>query len=93
MISPITFRLSNLCSVSFLIAMTGLVGRISIPGLLGCQILFNFFWYLNVHLNFLLSFANNPKPLVYLDDYGLYLIYFFGAIFGLIVCLFNRSNQ
>ncbi len=73
--------------------MTGLIGRVSIPGILGSQILFNFFWNLNLHLNVLLSEANNPKSLVYMDDYGLYFVYLFGAVFGLLACLLNRSNH
>lgn len=53
--SDVSFRLSNLCSVSFLIALTGLAGRISLGGVFFTQIFFNIFWYPNLYLNILLS--------------------------------------
>lgn len=92
-ISPTTFRLANMCTISYLLGLTGLVGRISLPGIIGSQVLFNLTWHLNLHLNILMSEAANPKPLVYFDDYGTYLVYLFGAVFGLIASLLNRSNQ
>ena len=56
------------------------------------QFVFNLFWYLNLNLNTLLSF-NNPKSLVYFDDYGTYLVYLFGAVYGLVVCLLNKTER
>lgn len=91
--SDLTFRLSNLCSVSFLIGVTGMIGRISLSGIFIMQILFNFLWYLNLNLNVLMSQQRNPKSLVYFDDYGTYIVYLFGAVVGIVVCLLNATPR
>lgn len=88
--SELTFKLSNLCSVSFFIALSGRTGRSTWPEVLLSLVVFNMFWYLNLNLNTFLS-HNNPKSLVYFDDYGTNLVYFFGAMFGLIICLLNKT--
>ena len=47
----LTFKLCNLCSVSFLIAMSGIIGRITISGIFQLQLIFNLLWYLNLNIN------------------------------------------
>ena len=88
--SELSFKLSNLCSVSFFIALSGRSGRSTLLEVFSAQFVFNFFWYLNLNINTLLS-EQNPLSLVYFDDYGTYLVYLFGAVFGLIICLLNQT--
>ena len=90
--SELSFKLANLCSVSFFIALSGRTGRSTLPEVFLIQIVFNLLWYLNVNLNTLLS-HNGPNSLLYFDDYGTYLVYFFGAMFGLIICLLNQTKR
>ena len=91
--SDLTFRLSNLCSVSFLIVITGMIGRISFSGVFMLQILYNTLWYLNLNLNILIGHQENVDPLVYFDDYGTYVVYLYGAVTGLIICLINQTSR
>ena len=86
------FKLANLCSVSFFIALSGRTGRSTLPEVFLIQIVFNLFWYLNVNLNTLLS-HNSSNSLLFFDDYGTYLVFFFGAMFGLIICLLNKTER
>ena len=67
-------------------------GRMSIGSVFQTLLIFNIFWYMNLNLNLEMSFNNDPKSLTYFDDYGTYLVYFFGAVHGLMVCIFNRKG-
>ena len=56
-------------------------------------IIYNFFWYLNFNLCILLSHSESANSLLYLDDFGTNLIYFYGSVYGLIICLLNQKKK
>lgn len=92
--SYLSFRISNICSISFLVGLTGYGGRINFIILVPLLTIYSFFFYLNFYLNILLSFSTAVKDhsLRYLDDYGTYLVYLFGGVYGAIVCFMTKSN-
>lgn len=94
-VSYISLKVSNLCSISYLVGMTGYSGRVSISWVLPSLILFNFFFYLNFYLNCLLSYSTAAKTFSfrYLDDYGTYLVYLFGGVYGLIVSILTKNKS
>jgi hypothetical protein len=87
-----SFRLASLCSVSFLMGISGMSGRVTIGNLFQCLLVFNILWYLNINLNIQMSYANDPKSLTYMDDFGTYFVYLFGAVYGFVICAFNRKD-
>lgn len=91
--SELSFKLANLCSVSFLIALTGKIGRVTLQGVFMSNIIFSLLWYLNITINILLSQERNPESLVYFDDFGTNFVYLYGAIFGLFLCIMNKSKR
>ena len=90
--SSMSFRLANLCSVSFFISISGSIGRISLPSIFQSLTIFNILWYLNLNLLVQMSFTSNPLPLTFLDDYGTDVVFLFGAAHGLIACIINRGS-
>lgn len=59
--SYLSFRLSNVCSISFLVGLTGYSGRINLIMLLPILTIYNFLFYMNFYLNILLSFSSAVK--------------------------------
>ena len=89
----LTFKLSNLCSISFLIALSGVLGRITIGGLFQIQLIFTFLWYVNLNINVFFIDVMQIKNLTYFDDYGTTFVFLFGACFGLPICIYNKTSR
>ena len=91
--SFLSIRLSNLCSISYLVGMTAYIGRVRVQSVLSGLIFFNVLFYLSVYLNGLISYSTTYKDgsFTYLDDYGTILVYLFGGICGLITGYLTKS--
>ena len=85
--------MSNLCSVSFLIAVSGIIGRITIAGVFQLQVIFNLLWYFNININIYLVDLMGIKELTYFDDYGTNFVYLFGAGYGLLISMCNKVSK
>lgn len=92
--SYLSFRISNLCSVSFLVGLTAYSGRINAIFLLPILTFYNLAYYFMLYLNILLSFSVEIKAnsLRYLDDYGTNLVYLYGGAYALLVAIFTKRN-
>lgn len=90
-----SFRLSNLCSTSFLVGMTAFNGRVTFSNIAFALPLFCVLYYLNFYINALASYSvqNKASSFGYLDAYGTILVYLFGGIYGFIAAALNRSPK
>lgn len=90
-----SFRLSNLCSTSFLAGMTAFNGRVTFSNIAFALPLFCVLYYLNLYINALASYSvqNKSSSFGYLDAYGTILVYLFGGIYGFIAAALNRSPK
>lgn len=93
--SWLSFRLSNICSTSYLVGMTAFSGKVSIQRIAFSLPIFCFLFYLNLYLNALVSFstANKTRSFVYLDAYETILVYLFGGVYGIIVGALTKSPR
>lgn len=93
--SWLSFRLSNICSTSYLVGITAFSGKLSIHRLAFSLPIYCFLFYLNLYLNSLVSFstANKTNSFVYLDAYGTILVYLFGGIYGIIVGALTKTPR
>lgn len=93
--SFMSFRLSNLCSTSYLVGMTAYSGRVSIQKLALSLPIFCFIFYLNLYVNALACFSTQNKDgsFVYFDAYGTILVYLFGGVYGLLVGVFTKTPR
>jgi hypothetical protein len=67
--SFLSFRLSNICSVSYFVGMSAYFGKVTINRIALSLPIFCFFFYLNLYLNILVCFStkNKTKPFTYFD--------------------------
>lgn len=78
-------RISTFTSISLLVALSGVVGRIGPVNTLITSILFNVGFNLNYYLNYLIYYSNgtNSKTYYIMDDFQGSRVFMFGAGFGL----------
>lgn len=88
-----SFRLSNLCSTSYLVGMTAYSGRVTLSNIAFSLPIFCFLYYLNMYVNMLACYSteNKDERFPYMDAYGTILVYLFGGVYGIIVGAFTKS--
>ena len=91
--SYLSFRLSNLCSTSFLVGMTAWNGRVTFTNIVMSLPVFCFLYYFNLYLNMLFCYSTDNKnnSFTYFDAYGTIVVYLFGSLYGLIAGLFTKT--
>lgn len=78
-------RISTFASISLLVALSGVIGRIGAVNTLITSILFNVGFNLNYYLNYLIYYSGgtNSKTYYIMDDFQGSRVFMFGAGFGL----------
>lgn len=89
-----SFRLSNLCSTSYLVGMTAFSGRVTFTNIALSLPFFCVLYYLNFYLNMLVCFstANKSSSFSYFDAYGTIVVYLFGGVYGMIVGALTKTS-
>ena len=89
-----SFRLSNLCSTSYLVGMTAFSGRITFTSIAFSLPFFCVLYYLNFYLNMLVSYSttNKTESFNYFDAYGTIIVYLFGGVYGIIVGALTKTS-
>lgn len=81
-------RISTFCSISLLVALTGIIGRIGLINTIITTIIFNIGFNLNYYLNYLIYFRGQAKTQLFImDDFQGSRVLMFGAGFGLVLML------
>lgn len=88
-----SFRLSNLCSTSYLVGMTAFSGRVTFTNIAFSLPFFCILYYLNLYLNMLACYSieNKDASFAYFDTYGTIIIYLFGGVYGIIVGALTKT--
>lgn len=86
-------RISTYTSISLLVALSSVIGKIGLLNTFIASILFNIGWNLNYYLNYMIYFqqAQNTYTFWIMDDFQGSRVFMFGAGFGLAMLLiYNR---
>lgn len=85
-------RISTFCSISLLVALTSVIGRIGILNTFITTVIFNIGFNLSYYLNFNIYYRSSPAgQLFIMDDLQGSRVFAFGAGFGLaLVIFYNR---
>lgn len=86
-------RISTFCSISLLVALTGVIGKIGVVTTFLTTIIFDIGWNLNYYLNFLIYFRRQTMALAIMDDFQGSRVFMFGAGFGLALMLVYKKAQ
>lgn len=92
--SAFSFRLSNLCSTSYLVGMTAFSGRVTFTNIALSLPFFCILYYLNFYLNMLVCYSttNKDQSFSYFDAYGTIIVYLFGGVYGIIVGALTKTS-
>lgn len=88
-------RISTYCSISLLVALSGVIGRIGMVNTLITTFVFNIGFNLNYYLNFNIYYKAGTSTVTsyIMDDFQGSRVLMFGAGFGLaLLILYNRFN-
>lgn len=86
-------RISTYCSISLLVALTAIIGKIGIVTTFLTTIIFNIGWNLNYYLNFLIYLRGSNTVYNIMDDFQGSRVFMFGAGFGLALMLIYMRSQ
>lgn len=88
-------RISTYCSISLLVALSSVIGKIGMVNTLISTILFNIGFNLNYYLNFMIYYRPGTSTVTsyIMDDFQGSRVFMFGAGFGLaLLILYNKFN-
>lgn len=86
-------RISTFCSISLLVALTGVIGKIGLFNVFITTIIFNVGFNLSYYLNFMIFMLNGASSFLINDDYQGSRVFMFGAGFGIaLFLLYHRSH-
>ncbi len=87
-------RISTFCSISLLVALTSVIGKIGIANTIITTIIFDIGFNLNYYLNYLIFLRGHPTgQLFIMDDFQGSRVFTFGAGFGIaLLLLYHRLN-
>ncbi len=88
-------RISTYCSISLLVALSGVIGKIGLVNTLLSTFLFNIGFNLNYYLNYAICYKNGSGTTIsyIMDDFQGSRVFMFGAGFGLaLLILYNKFN-
>lgn len=88
-------RISTYTSISLLVALTAVIGKIGLLNTFLSSIVFNIGWNLSYYLNYMLYFKQNGNEATFyiMDDFQGSRVFMFGAGFGLaLMLLYNRHH-
>jgi hypothetical protein len=89
-ISLIFVRISSYCSISLLVALTGVIGKIGLLNTIITTIIFNVGFHLSYYLNYMIYYNNSVDIM---DDFQGSRVFMFGAGFGLaLMLIYNRLS-
>lgn len=86
-------RISTYCSISLLVALTAVIGKIGIVTTFLTTIIFNIGFNLNYYLNFLIYLRGSSSVYTIMDDFQGSRVFMFGAGFGLALMLIYMRSQ
>lgn len=88
-------RISTFCSISLLVALSGVTGKIGLVNTLLSTFVFNIGFNLNYYLNYSIYYHTGPSSFTsfIMDDFQGSRVFMFGAGFGLaLLILYNKFN-
>lgn len=89
-------RISTYASISLLVALSSVIGRIGIVNTLMTAITFNIGFNLNYYLNYVIYLKQGADSVVFsiMDDFQGSRVFMFGAGFGLaLLLIYKNSNK